>query len=79
MSNNEFDPGSMFTGWVHIWNNPQHQFFQDFMFVAKAAIIQQEDVEKVASIPRKTQLSLNPATRYEVQIFNDPFVFLATH
>jgi hypothetical protein len=24
MSNNEFDPGSMFTGWVHIWNNPQH-------------------------------------------------------
>jgi hypothetical protein len=24
MSNNEFDPGSMFTGWVHIWNNTQH-------------------------------------------------------
>lgn len=63
MSNNEFDPGSMFTGWVHIWNNTQHQFFQDFMFVAKAAIIQQEDVEKVASIPRKTQLSLNPANQ----------------
>jgi hypothetical protein len=24
MSNNEFDPGSMITGWVHIWNNTQH-------------------------------------------------------
>ncbi len=63
MSNNEFDPGSMITGWVHMWNNTQHLCFQDFMFVAKAAIIQQEDVEKVASIPRKTQLSLNLANQ----------------
>jgi len=21
MSNNEFDPGSMITGWVHMWND----------------------------------------------------------
>jgi hypothetical protein len=54
MSKNEFDPGSMITGWVHMWNDTQHWFLEDFMFVAKATIIQQEDVEKVASIPRKT-------------------------